>query len=223
MSKYPVNDVYGTIQGEGCQTGTAMVLVRLHGCGVGCPFCDTKETWTVNPEHKADKLEGALGQNERYAELFQSELTWYIAKTFRAYQWVLLTGGEPAQYRLRPLVTALHDAGYKVALETSGTEIGHLDAGCDWVCVSPKFDMPGGKVVLPEAVACADEIKHVVGKQAHIDRLDDFLRSAPLKPSAQICLQPISQSTKATELCIQTVKARGWRLSIQTHKYLALP
>jgi organic radical activating enzyme len=82
----------------------------------------------------------------------------------------------PGQYDLAPLVNALHDAGYKVALETSGTESGPQVAWIDWVCVSPKFDMPGGKVVLSAAVhQIADEIKQVIGKQADINRLDSFL------------------------------------------------
>lgn len=41
MTVYRVNDIYTTVQGEGCQTETAMVLLRLQGCGVGCPWCDT--------------------------------------------------------------------------------------------------------------------------------------------------------------------------------------
>src|SRR3990167_3293182 len=36
---YPINNVYKCIQGEGCLTGMAMTLVRMHGCGVGCVFC----------------------------------------------------------------------------------------------------------------------------------------------------------------------------------------
>jgi 7-carboxy-7-deazaguanine synthase len=42
----------------------------------------------------------------------------------------------------------------------------------------------------------------------------------PLKPNVQICLQPISLSDRATQLCIETVQARGWRLSVQTHEYI---
>jgi 7-carboxy-7-deazaguanine synthase len=88
------------------------------------------------------------------------------------------------------------------------------------VCVPPKLNMPGGKVVRLEALAGADEIKHVVGRPRDIDELDALLAGRPLKPNVQICLQPVSLSRKATELCIETVPARGWRLSVQIHKYL---
>jgi len=224
-----VNDIYATVQGEGVQTGVPMVVLRLHGCGVGCPWCDTKETWAIDPSQEegvADlDLSPILGANPRYAQMSGTEIAAYMRRQFPQMQWVLVTGGEPADQDLRGLAVALHDAGYRVALETSGTASGHIYARFDWVCVSPKIDMPGGRQVLGPALAVADEIKHVVGIQKDIDRLDALLKEHAilLKEKVQICLQPISQSPKATKLCLETVQARGWRLSIQTHKYLGLP
>jgi 7-carboxy-7-deazaguanine synthase len=135
----------------------------------------------------------------------------------------MVTGGEPAEQDLEYLVACLHAASFKVAIETSGTATGHLGASFDWVCVSPKIDMPGGKPILKTAIESADEIKHVVGKQEDIDRLDRLIASVSLAPHVQICLQPVSQSPKATELCYRTCLERGWRLSLQMHKYLDKP
>jgi 7-carboxy-7-deazaguanine synthase len=221
--RYPVNDCYPAIQGEGTQTGLAMALLRLHGCVVGCPWCDTTETWAFDPANEQLTIDAALGANPHYAYADADTIAAYIGTHCPGPRWVLLTGGEPARYPLAPLVLALHRTGYKVALETSGTELGHIDAGCDWVCVSPKIDMPGGKKVLPEAVAIADEIKHVVGRHRDIEALDELLAHVRLKPGIFICLQPVSQSQKATALCIETVIARGWRLSVQVHKYIGQP
>ena len=220
--KYPVNDIYTCIQGEGVQSGVAMVLLRLHGCAVGCPWCDTKETWEFNRNLVQQNIADVLGANGCYTWSESQAIADYIKAEHPGPNWVLVTGGEPAQYDLRALVTALHANGYKVALETSGTENGHLGAPFDWVCVSPKMDMPGGKKVLDEVFPSADEIKQVVGKTADITQFDNLLNRVKLKPSATICLQPISQSQKATKLCIDTVQERGWRLSIQTHKYLGV-
>ncbi len=217
---YPINDVYACVQGEGCQTGVAMVLLRLHGCAVGCPWCDTKETWEFLPALEQSGLADTLGSNGRYVNLSAAEIVTYIRENSPGPRWVLLTGGEPAQYDLHALVESLHESGYLVALETSGTEVGHVGANIDWVCVSPKIGMPGGKQVLPEALSTADEIKHVVGKQADIDQLEALLHGATLKPAVQICLQPVSTSRKATDLCTETVIQRGWRLSVQMHKYI---
>jgi 7-carboxy-7-deazaguanine synthase len=221
MNKYPINDVYACIQGEGVNTGVPMVMLRLHGCDVGCPFCDTKFTWHFRPENERHTIEDALGENPLYCYKAPTEIAYYLRQHYPAHKWILLSGGEPAQYHLKPLAAALHDAGYKVALETSGTELGHIDAGLDWVCVSPKINMPGGKQVLPEALAAADEIKHPVGKQRDIDQLETLLNHQSLKAGVQICLQPISQNPRATQLCIQTVQEKGWRLSLQLHKYIA--
>lgn len=218
---YPVNDLYTCVQGEGVQTGVAMVLLRLHGCAVGCPWCDTKETWEFAPENQVDTLAAALGANPRYVYLSATAVAEHIRANHPGPQWVLVTGGEPAQYALRPLVAAIHNIGLKAAIETSGTEMGHVDAGFDWVCVSPKLNMPGGKAIQPAALAVADEIKHVVGRQQDIDELDALL-TLPLKPDVHICLQPVSISPKATALCLEVVQQRGWRLSVQMHKYIGV-
>jgi 7-carboxy-7-deazaguanine synthase len=219
---YPINDCYTCVQGEGTQTGVAMVLLRLHGCAVGCPWCDTKETWLMDPAREVATLAEALGANPRYTYMTAVDIANHILRHHPGPKWVLVTGGEPAQYNLAPLVAALHEVGLRVAIETSGTETGHLEAGFDWACVSPKLNMPGGKEVCLETLAQADEIKHVVGRQADIDNLDDLLAAAQPPANTQICLQPVSTSPKATELCLETVMARGWRLSVQMHKYIGV-
>lgn len=221
--RYPVNTIYPCVQGEGVQTGVAMVLLRLHGCGVGCPWCDTKETWYMNPTNERPTLQDAIGTNVFYAWADAGTIATTIKNEFPGPKWILLTGGEPAQYELKSLVDALHVEGYQVAIETSGTEIGHVNTGLDWVCVSPKIGMPGGKIFNPATLESADEIKFVVGRESDITQIDAVLAGVTLQPTTQILLQPISQSIKATQLCIETVQERGWRLSIQIHKYLDLP
>jgi len=220
---YPVNDCYTCIQGEGVQTGVAMVLLRLHGCAVGCPWCDTKETWDMDRAHERQSLADVLGANAQYTYQPANTIAEYIRANHAGPRWVLISGGEPAQYPLKELAEALHAQGYTLALETSGTEVGHIGAGIDWVCVSPKIAMPGGRTIQHEALESADEIKHVVGTARDIEALDALLAAVKLKPTAQICLQPVSVSPKATQLCIETVQQRGWRLSVQMHKYLKQP
>lgn len=223
MTTYAVNDIYPALQGEGMLAGTPMVLLRLHGCPVGCPWCDTKETWHLTPEHKVSTLAGALGTNPNWTEATATEIASYIAAKYSNLQWVLLTGGEPAMQPLQPLIDALHAKHFQVAIETSGTADGVLRSGCDWVCVSPKIKMPGGRAVLPEVVQMADEIKFVIGKQADIDRIAAYIEEWSIVPEWQtISLQPLSQSSKATQMCIDAAMATGWRISLQMHKYLNL-
>lgn len=219
---YQVNDLYTCIQGEGVHAGTPMYLLRLNGCGVGCPWCDTKETWVSDPAQRVQTIGEALGATTRWVEL----LPWDIVAAIRSLppgpKWVLITGGEPADQDLADLVYTLQKVGYMVAIETSGTASGHIGTGINWVCVSPKIDMPGGRAILPEALAEAHEIKYVIGKPEDINKLDRLLlkNDSILRPNVQICLQPLSLSAKATQLCTELVTSRGWRLSLQIHKYM---
>lgn len=54
MNKFPVLEIFESIQGEGCLTGVPSVFIRVTGCNLACCFknsiCDTAYT-----SHKADK------------------------------------------------------------------------------------------------------------------------------------------------------------------------
>src|SRR5215213_7726546 len=148
MTVIRLNDCYTCVQGEGCQAGLAMVLLRLHGCGVGCPWCDTKETWETQPKNAVATIYDALGATPNYTVTDPYTIAKWIQQHNPGPKWILLTGGEPADQPLAHLVDVLHDFDYKVALETSGTATGLIGAELDWICVSPKIGMPGGRTVL---------------------------------------------------------------------------
>lgn len=224
-----INDIYPSIQGEGCQTGVPMVLVRLQGCGVGCPFCDTKETWADRLETtRREGLAAALGQNPYWCEADVDAVALFARMLAgKGIRWALITGGEPFDQRCHPLFVELRREGFRIAAETSGTA--EVDAMPDWLTVSPKLEMPGGRKVLPGVVAMANEVKHVVGKEADVAKLDALLKLSNrirqmngITRPQEVCLQPMSQSAKATELCVKVALERGWRLSIQTHKVAGL-
>jgi 7-carboxy-7-deazaguanine synthase len=197
-----------------------MVLCRLQGCDVGCSFCDTKETWSVDDLNRRDDLTAALGVNELFAEVTPRELADSIASIAGNLEWVLITGGEPAIYDLRELLDSLHRIGYKTAVETSGTR--PLQGRPNWVCVSPKVDMPGGQSLVADVVSLADELKFAVGKKSDVETAISILQSMETKPGVQICVQPLSLSRKATALCLETALELGWRLSLQTHKLIGI-
>ncbi len=218
--KYPVNEVFETIQGEGVFTGVPAIFIRLQGCPVGCSWCDTKHTWEALAENQVDidqviQVDGVVG---RWAELTSQQLIEQLITKGYSAKHVVITGGEPCMYDLNELTCELMDAGYQCQIETSGTfEV--LCAPKTWVTVSPKVNMKGGYQVLSQALNRANEIKHPVAKQAHIDELDLLLKDIDVTDKT-ICLQPISQIPRATELAMKVCIDRNWRLSIQTHKYL---
>lgn len=76
--------------------------------------------------------------------------------------------------------------------------------------------------VLTSALERANEIKHPVAMQKHVEELDELLSRLDNHNEKVICLQPISQQQRATDLAIKTCIARNWRLSLQTHKYIGI-
>lgn len=217
----PVNEVFESIQGEATFAGMPSVFVRLQGCDVGCPWCDTKETWAVDPDWQvpADVMlaKQASGQPS-YARLTEGEIIKAVAG-YRA-RHVVFTGGEPCEYDLAELTCELHRMGFTTQVETSGTAYAAV-AEKTWVTVSPKVDMPGKRKLIEMTVQQADEIKMPVGKPADIDRLKAVLKMRATR--CPVWLQPLSTSDKATQLCIEAATAHAedrWRVSLQVHKFI---
>lgn len=216
--------MFETIQGEGVHTGVPAIFVRLQGCPVGCPWCDTKHTWTLDDAlvTTATAVLNKQGESEAFFSTDEQGLLTLFAEERWVAKHVVITGGEPCMYDLTALTTLLDERGYSSQIETSGT----FEVRCHektWVTVSPKVDMKGGYEVLTSALNRADEIKHPIAMQKHIDELDVLLaRRSESAKEAQVCLQPISQQARATALAVETCIQRNWRLSLQTHKYIGI-
>src|SRR3954471_6290387 len=92
-----------TLQGEGFYTGNAAYFIRLGGCDVGCVWCDVKESWDAS----------------KHPQININDLADLVKQT--PARIVVVTGGEPLMHDLTGLTTALHEAGLKVHIETSGS------------------------------------------------------------------------------------------------------
>ena len=196
---YPVMERFPTLQGEGAWTGHPAWFIRLGGCDVGCSWCDVKESWPVeaHPQVAVEVL---------VKEAVDSGLPM-----------VVVTGGEPCMHNLDALTTGLSDAGLKVHLETSGA---HPVSGTwDWVTLSPKKF----KACRPEWYLEADELKVVVVNDHDLTWAEDH--AAQLTPCALKFLQPEwGRRDKVMSRVIQRIQdTEGWRLSLQTHKFIGLP
>lgn len=219
--QYPINEIFQTLQGEGVFTGVPAIFVRLQRCPVGCNWCDTKHTWELLPEKacSAEDMMSKTEEDDRWASLDADSIIMQFETKGYTARHVVITGGEPCLYDLRPLTAVLEARGYQCQIETSGTQPVQCSEKT-WVTVSPKVNMRGGYDVLTPSLLRADEVKHPVGRQRDIDELDLLLAKLPGDKQLVVALQPISQKPAATALCIETCIARNWRFSMQTHKYL---
>lgn len=221
-SIYPVNEIFPTIQGEGRWAGTPGVFVRLQGCDVGFPWCDTKNTWHLAAADETDP-EAVLAKTSSSPTWGMMDVLAIAARVqllAGGARLVVITGGEPCTYDLIGLASTLIGAGFGVQVETSGT----YEVRCHpkaWITVSPKIDMPGGRALDGQAIDRADEIKFVIGKPADLAKLDALIRQHGVSRE-KVWLQPVSMQAKATALCVQTCLERGYRLSVQAHKVIGV-
>ncbi len=222
MTHYKINELFETLQGEGSFTGQPSIFIRLQGCPVGCSWCDTKHTWEIDPDSEvsSDIVVNKTSETDEWVDLdCESILKVIENKQFRA-KHLVITGGEPCMYDLRPLCELFEKHGYTTQIETSGTYEILASDNC-WVTVSPKINMRGGFKVLSSAMERANEIKHPVATEQHITDLKALLEEHQITDK-QVYLQPISQKKRATELAIETCIANNWRLSVQVHKYIGI-
>jgi 7-carboxy-7-deazaguanine synthase len=209
---YAVKEIFYTLQGEGANTGRAAVFCRFAGCNLWngrehdrdtaiCQFCDTDFVGTDGPGG------GRFATPEALAAAVSD--AWPSAEPGRRF--VVCTGGEPLLQLDEPLVSALHGAGFEVAVETNGTL--PPPEGIDWLCVSPKA---GATLVVRQG----DEIKLVFPQVGAEPELFEGLSFR------HFFLQPMDgpgqqENIDATlRYCLTHPR---WRLSLQTHKLLGIP
>ena len=211
---YAVKEAFYTLQGEGINAGRPAVFLRFSGCnlwsgreqdrahGAGrCSrWCDTDFVGT----------DGAAGGRFDSPAALASHVATLWAGVGSERNFVVCTGGEPLLQLDEPLVAALHDRQFDVAVETNGTL--PIPRGVDWVCVSPKA---GSELV----VRTGDELKLVV-PQSECD--PQFFESLAFR---HLLVQPMdgpdreANTRAAVAFCLAHPK---WRLSLQTHKYLGI-
>lgn len=219
-----VNEIFTTIQGEATFTGTPSTFVRLQGCPVGCPWCDTKYTWHPGSERSEISIEEMIAKTDAAPTWASIDARALLEHLVSGPRHVVFTGGEPFEQDLSLITGALAKQGISCQVETSGTANirAHQDT---WITVSPKINMPGGRSVLRSSLIRANEIKLPVEFVDDLDRWDALVAEMDLDQAMEsrpIWLQPISQGDDATRLCIDACMERNYKLSIQTHKYAGL-
>lgn len=149
-----VHSIFGpTIQGEGPLAGHPAVFVRLAGCNLQCPQCDTEYTGS---------------ELSRFPVMTQ-EIMARVRRIHPGPTLVVISGGEPFRQNISSLCHALLDEDYQVQVETNGTlppsfgfPAGNYTQTGAWVVVSPK----AGKVH-PATAAIAVAWKYVLNADSY--------------------------------------------------------
>lgn len=191
-TRYQVNEIFYSIQGEGRWSGRAAVFVRFSKCNLDCPFCDT--------------------DFKDYEEMTSQEIVAELQK-YPKCKFVVLTGGEPTLQVDKELTDILHKNGYYISMETNGTNI--IPEGIDWVTCSPKAAFVKGGLV---RITTADEVKVVFDGEHAVSTCGIKSENLYVQPcdtgdeekNAKIVIDTVRFVEEHPE----------WQLSLQTHKIL---
>jgi 7-carboxy-7-deazaguanine synthase len=132
IGQVEVHSMFLTLQGEGPFAGHRSVFVRLAGCNLMCPGCDTEYTGKrerMTPTEVVDAINIMCED---------SMIDW------DANPLVVITGGEPFRQNLGPLCQELADEGFRVQIESNGVfeaceQVKHLTRmGFVGIVISPK-------------------------------------------------------------------------------------
>lgn len=193
MKSYRINEIFYSLQGEGVRAGCPSLFLRFSKCNLACTVeshgfdCDT--------------------EFESGREMSLQEIIAELKASSQRCGWVVLTGGEPALQVDADLIDALHEAGYKLAIETNGTL--PLPEGLDWVTVSPKIEETAIRQ------RRANEVKYVRVNGQEIPETvveaDHYLISP--------AFEGLRLDPRTLDWCLQLVQRNPpWRLSVQLHK-----
>jgi len=132
---------------------------------------------------------------------------------------VIFTGGEPAMQDLGTIGRELKEHGISLSIETNGTI--EVDPIIDWICVSPK-DQLYPNVSIKQRTG--DELKVVYCGQ-DLEMYED-LRGGFNHHYLQPCyietdtIEQNGINFRAVESLVK--EEPGWRLSLQTHKWMGV-
>jgi 7-carboxy-7-deazaguanine synthase len=202
---YRVNEIFPGLEGEGHTSGEPCVRVRLQGCTQPCKLrkvCDQQ-----------DALLPVLGSTMTLDEIVYAVLALDGSRAY-PFSWTAISGGEPLEQNVEPLIWALQRKGKKIRVETSGMAR-RIEGPIDYVRVSPKEPRP--------RLTKQDwglELSVVWTGAEDLQAWENFGNFA------MRTLQPLwrPDGTSNVQECIAICMERPiWQLSVQIHKFIGIP
>jgi 7-carboxy-7-deazaguanine synthase len=201
-----VTEVFYSLQGEGLLAGVPSVFVRLAGCPLRCPWCDTAYAWNYDG-----------GTAYEVPELIEQVNRWSCSH-------VVITGGEPMAHsdlsprpQLAELTHAFKSLGKHITIETSGV-VFIPDLACDLMSVSRKLDgrQHGPRPILQDLIeAYPYQLKFVVGSPDDWPEVQRCLDQLPALDPERIMLMPRAATreelAERSEMVADLCKRTGFR------------
>ncbi len=201
-----VCEIFRSIQGESSYIGIPCIFVRFTGCNLRCSYCDTKYAYTEGKEMSDIEI---LNEINKYG-----------------INLVEITGGEPLlQKGVASLIQKLLDQGYKVLIETNGSQsIKGIDKRAI-VILDVKTPGSGMHNAMDfsnfDELKESDEIKFVITDRRDYEWSKDLIYKFSLNEKCHILLSPaygiISPEMLAKWMLEDRLEAR---LNFQLHKYI---
>lgn len=202
---FPIVEIFNSIQGEGFFAGRKAIFIRLSGCNLSCPWCDTDHSpkmGNLSIKEIADKVEELSKEPEL----------------------IIFTGGEPTIHKnFHFLVWAMKlkfkDAPPDIAIETNGTNplvlyrLREMKV-VDLITVSPKDNSLEDNIC--DSLMVADEVKVVLSKDVKPEIYEPYLIKQFHHHTAFI--QPCSEDFPPVLEFLE--KHPRWRISVQIQKIL---
>ena len=197
MPTYPIVEIFHSVQGEAFHAGVPHVFIRFGNCNLRCEWCDTDFLTFEDLE-----LEDIVNQ-----------VLEFDCKR------VIFTGGEPAMQDLEAIGSRLKEYDIHLSIETNGTI--PIPEIIDWICVSPKDQLYPNVSIKQKT---GDELKVVYCGQS-LDMYEE-LKSGFEHHYVQPCYideEDVEWNGRNFAAVEKLVKDNpGWRLSLQTHKWMGV-
>ncbi len=209
--KIKVVEIFRTVEGEGSWVGLPVSFIRLEGCNLRCPWCDTPYSY-----------DGKTFYEYTLEEIYEKVNSFGLKR-------LCITGGEPFLTKELPeLVDIFLKNGYRVLIETNGTlwneKIREIYSENLLIVCSPK---PPSYYINENLIPYISELKFVIDDYI---TFENIYRPEVLKKvkNKTVILQPESNKSemvkKALNLQDRLLKKDiESRIIPQCHKVLGLP
>lgn len=212
-----VLEIFNSIDGEGNRAGELATFIRLAGCNLKCPYCDTKYSWSGDAGEEMTDLQ--------------------VVERVRAYgcRNVTVTGGEPLIHRgIKLLLRELVQAGFNVNVETNGSipiepvrdfvrpTVATLYFTVDYKCPSSGQEEAMHPNNFGRYLWASDVVKFVVGDENDLDTARMVTMSQLRHFRGDIYISPVFGSIEPAQIVdyMKKFRMQRWRLQLQMHKYI---